>query len=168
LIRQLPAARLKARRLQTGLQHERRGIGWRLMDLRAIARWLPPPPATLYFVAGRRHRPGLGSLKSLAASHGPADPACQCADAEPAGPARPTAAARRRRPGGRDELGILAGSLSELLARSREHLPEQIRAVRSANSGMVTTNMSPLQSLGSAWRRSRHQPPLPAAHAGRA
>jgi len=51
---------------------------------------------------------------------------------------------------GRDELGILAGTLSELLARAREHLrAEQIRAHQEREQWHAVGHeiMSPLQSL---------------------
>ncbi|MBH9552017.1 sensor histidine kinase [Inhella gelatinilytica] len=51
---------------------------------------------------------------------------------------------------GRDELGILAGSLSELLARSREHLRGEQRRAEQAHEQWHAVGheiMSPLQSL---------------------
>ena len=51
---------------------------------------------------------------------------------------------------GRDELGILAGTLSELLARAREHLRvEQVRAHQEREQWQAVGHeiMSPLQSL---------------------
>lgn len=156
LIRQLPAARLEGPPLfQTGLQHESQWYRLALDgDLRAIDRALAATATryTLYFalLAGAIALAWLivevGLLRRMAQLTRRANALTQSLQAQP--DQLPPLDVEDLK--GRDELGILAGSLSELLARSREHLRhEQIRAVQEREQWHAVGHeiMSPLQSL---------------------
>ncbi|MFO1252735.1 MAG: HAMP domain-containing sensor histidine kinase [Inhella sp.] len=156
LIRRLPAARLEGPLfMQTELQHE--GRSYRLAlegDPRALDRKLAATATryTLYFalLAGAIALAWLiveiGLLRRMAQLTRRANALTQALQAKPDElPALDVADLK-----GRDELGILAGSLAELLARSREHLRhEQIRAVQEREQWHAVGHeiMSPLQSL---------------------
>jgi len=156
LIRRLPAARLEGPLfMQTGLQHEGRSYRLELEgDQRATDRLLAASATryTLSFglLAGAIALAWLiveiGLLRRMAQLTRRANALTQALQARP-DELPPLDVADLK---GRDELGILAGSLSELLARSREHLrQQQIRAVQEKEQWHAVGHeiMSPLQSL---------------------
>lgn len=156
LIRRLPAARLEGPlQASTELQHEGRRYRLQLEgDLRAIDRLLSATATryTLYFalLAGAIALAWLiveiGLLRRMAQLTRRANALTQSLQAQP--DQLPPLDVEDLR--GRDELGILAGSLSELLARSREHLrQQQLHALQEKEQWHAVGHeiMSPLQSL---------------------
>lgn len=158
LIRRLPAARLEGP-LSTSaeLAPSAGGAPYRVQlegDLRAIARALSATATryTLYFalLAGAIALAWLiveiGLLRRMALLTRRANALTRSLQERP-DELPPLDVADLK---GRDELGILAGSLAELLARSREHLRhEQIRAVQEREQWHAVGHeiMSPLQAL---------------------